>query len=84
MTCNEQLKAYLREQGVSFESQQHTIAFTAQEVAASEHLAGDIVAKVVMAFADGDLVMLVLPASHRADLGKVATALDAAELRLAD
>lgn len=83
MTCNEKLAAYLREQGVPFEQQQHRVAFTAQEVAASEHLAGDLVAKVMMVFADGDIVMLVLPASHRADLTKVATALDATEVWLA-
>jgi len=84
MTCKEKLEAYLREQGVPFERQQHSIAFTAQEVAASEHLPGDIVAKVVMVFADGDMVMLVLPASHRADLTKVSAALAATEVWLAD
>src|SRR5690349_5949853 len=84
MTCNEQLKAYLREQGVPFEQQQHTLAFTAQDVAASEHLSGNMVAKVVMMFADGDLVMLVLPASHRADRVKVAVALGASDVRLAE
>lgn len=84
MTCNEKLEAYLREQGVPFEKQQHRIAFTAHEVAASERLPGDVVAKVVMVFADGTMVMLVLPASYRADLTKVAAALDAKDVWLAD
>jgi Ala-tRNA(Pro) deacylase len=83
MTCNEKLEAYLREQGVPFEKQRHTIAFTAQEVAASEHLPSQMVAKVVMVLADSDMVMLVLPASHRTDLTKVAAALGARDVRLA-
>jgi len=84
MICKEKLEAYLREQGVPFEQQVHHMAFTAHEVAASEHLPGDIVAKVVMVFADGNMVMLVLPASHRADLTKAAAALDARDVWLAD
>jgi len=83
MTCNEKFEAYLREQGVPFEKQQHGIAFTAHEVAASEHLPGDLVAKVVMVFADGNMFMLVLPASHRADLTKATAALDAKDVWLA-
>jgi Ala-tRNA(Pro) deacylase len=83
MRCNEKLEAYLREQGVPFERQSHRVAFTAQEVAASEHLPSDMVAKVVMVFADADMVMLVLPASHRADLTKVAAALGAQNAWLA-
>jgi Ala-tRNA(Pro) deacylase len=84
MTCNEKIEAYLREQGVPFEKQQHRIAFTAHAVAASEHLPDDMVAKVVMVFSDGNMVMLVLPASHRADLTKAAAALDAKDVWLAD
>jgi hypothetical protein len=56
---------------VPFKRQQHSLAFTAQEVAASEHLPDVMVAKLVMVFADADMVMLVLPASHHADLTKV-------------
>jgi Ala-tRNA(Pro) deacylase len=43
-----------------------------------------MVAKVVMVVADGELVMLVLPADLRADLSKVRTVLNARELWLAD
>ena len=41
-------------------------------------------AKVVIAIADGALIMLVLPANHRADLSKVRAALGARELWLAE
>ena len=84
MTCKERVEAYLREQRVPFESQHHRVAFTAQEVAASEHLPGDLIAKVVMVFADADMVMLVLPASHRANLSKVAAELGVINVWLAD
>jgi Ala-tRNA(Pro) deacylase len=84
MTCNQKLEAYLREQGVPFKRQQHSAAFTAHDVAASEHLPDDMVAKVVMVFADANMVMLVLPASQHADLTKVAAALGAKHAWLAD
>jgi Ala-tRNA(Pro) deacylase len=43
-----------------------------------------MVAKVVMVFVDGNMLMLVLPASHRADMAKVAAALGAREVWLTD
>ena len=75
MTCNQKLEAYLHDQGVPFKRQQHSVAFTAHEVAASEHLPDDMVAKVVIVFADATMAMLVLPASQHVDLIKVAAAL---------
>ena len=70
MDCKERLEGYLREQGVPFEIQEHRPAFTAQRVAASEHVKGRMFAKVVMAEADDDLLMLVLPAFATVDTGK--------------
>jgi hypothetical protein len=58
MTSNEQLEAYLREQGVPFKKQQHTIAFTAQDVAASEHLPSDMIAKGREAFSSSQLPLM--------------------------
>jgi Ala-tRNA(Pro) deacylase len=83
MTCQERLTAYLREQQAPFTTQRHRVAYTAQDVAASEHIPGGQVAKVVLVFADGRLVMLVLPASHRIDLTRVGTALGARSVYLA-
>lgn len=84
MSCKERLEAYLHEQQVSFQVQQHPIAFTAQDVAASEHLPGRLVAKTVLVFADARMVMLVLPASYRVDLANVGKLLGTSEVRLAD
>ena len=83
MSCREKLEAYLRDNGVPFQVQHHPVAFTAQKVAASEHIPGKMMAKVVMAFANGKLVMLVLPAPYHVDFAKAATALGVGAVRLA-
>jgi Ala-tRNA(Pro) deacylase len=83
MTCKAKLEAYLRENGVAFELEQHPRAFTAQEVAASEHVPGERFAKVVMVVADGELAMLVLPAPYQVDLNRFAAARAASEVRIA-
>src|SRR3972149_12230009 len=79
MNCKERLEAYLRENKVPFQVIHHPLAYTAQEVAAAEHVPGRMLAKVVMVFADGKMVMLVLPAPCRVDLNKAAVNLGAKE-----
>jgi len=82
MSCKERLEAYLREQQVPFTRQQHRVAYTAQDVAASEHIPGKQMAKVVMVFADGMLTMLVLPATHRVDFVRAGAAIGAKSIYL--
>jgi len=83
MTARQRLERYLREEGVSFETLIHSLAYTAQEVAAAQHTPGRQLAKVVLADADGQLVMLVLPASFRVDFPKLRSVLKAKKVRLA-
>ena len=83
MNCKDRLESYLRDNQVSFETHHHPTAFTAQEVAASEHTPGKMVVKVVMVLADGELVMLAMPAPYQADLDRVGEVLGATEVRLA-
>ena len=83
MTGAQNLLGYLLQRGVPFELHEHRTAYTATEVAAAEHVPGKDFAKVVMVEADGRLVMLVLPASHRANLWRVADMMGALEVRLA-
>jgi len=83
MNCKERLEAYLRENKVPFQVVHHPLAYTAQEVAAAEHVPGKALAKVVMAFANGKMVMLSLPAPWRVNLDKAAAALGVKEIRLA-
>ncbi len=83
MGCKEDLEAYLRENKVPFQIQHHAVAYTAQEVAAAEHVPGRMLAKVVVLFGDGKLAMFVLPAPSRVELDKAAGILGAKDVRLA-
>ena len=74
---------YLREQGVPYEIQHHPTTYTAQELAASEHVPGRQVAKVVMVSSAGRPTMLVLAAIHKVDLRRAATAIGVQDVRLA-
>jgi Ala-tRNA(Pro) deacylase len=62
---------FLNQSKVRYEVLHHPEAFTAQELAAIEHVKGRSHAKVVMVKADGELLMTVLPADHRIDLEKL-------------
>jgi Ala-tRNA(Pro) deacylase len=83
MQCKDRLEAFLRDERVAFQVQQHPLAYTAQEVAASEHIPGRMLAKVVMVVADETMVMLALPAPDRVDVAKLGAALEAKGARLA-
>ncbi len=83
MGCKEDLEAYLRENKVPFQVQHHAVAYTAQEVAAAEHIPGRMLAKVVIILGNGGLAMFVLPAPARVDLDRAAAVLGAKEACLA-
>jgi Ala-tRNA(Pro) deacylase len=83
MSCKDRLEEYLRDNGVPFQVQHHARVFTAQEVAAAEHVPGKQLVKVVMTVADGKAVMLALPASYRVDRTKAAAVLGVTDVRLA-
>jgi Ala-tRNA(Pro) deacylase len=82
VNCKDRLEAYLREKQVPFDVRHHPRAITAQEVAASEHVPGKMLAKTVMVLADGKMVMLALPAPHQVDVDKAGKVLGG-EVRLA-
>ena len=83
MTVSRQLKKFLDGAGVSYKVTKHPEAFTAQEVAAAEHVPGKAMAKVVIVLADKKPVMTVLPASYRVDFKKLKKLLGAKSVRLA-
>ena len=83
MAARKRLEKYLREEGVSFETMIHSVAYTAQEVAAAQHTPGRQLAKVVLVDVDDQLAMLALPASHRVDFPKLKSVLKAKKVRLA-
>jgi len=71
VTVLKKLKDYLEENHVPYELGYHARAYTAQEIAAAQHVPGKEMAKVVMVKVDGKSVMLVLPASYRVDMKKL-------------
>jgi Ala-tRNA(Pro) deacylase len=65
------LREFLEMNKVPYSVHSHPQAYTAQEVAALAHVAGRMLAKVVMAKAGDRLIMLVMPADHRVDLERL-------------
>jgi Ala-tRNA(Pro) deacylase len=62
------LKEFLDKQKVKYVVQEHSPAYTAQEIAASAHIPGKELAKTVVVKIDGKMAMAVLPASYRVDI----------------
>ena len=65
------LKSYLDKNGVDYHVFYHQRVYTAQEVAAAQHVSGKELAKVVMAKVNNELAMMVLPASFMVDMDKL-------------
>ncbi|MCS7338729.1 MAG: YbaK/EbsC family protein [Verrucomicrobiae bacterium] len=77
------LKAFLDTERVRYVSIPHSVAYTAQEVAASAHVPGRQMAKTVIVVMDGRPVMVVLPAHRRVVLEDLRQAAGAEEVRFA-
>lgn len=77
------LKEVLDQAKISYEVYTHPQAFTAQEIAASQHIPGKEMAKVVILKIDGSFVMAVVPASRLVNFKKIKAALGASEIALA-
>ncbi len=79
----QRVREYLISHGVGYEIEHHPPAFTAQEIAAAEHVPGHKFAKPVIINADGRLIMAVLSANRLLDLEKVKSTLGSDDVRLA-
>jgi Ala-tRNA(Pro) deacylase len=79
----QKLRQFLDQQNVKFVTVTHSPAFTALEIAAAAHVPGKEMAKVVMVKIDGELAMVVLPASMKVDFGRLLDATGAQEVELA-
>jgi Ala-tRNA(Pro) deacylase len=77
------LRDVLEANSVAYSVHSHPAAYTAQEIAALQHVKGRSLAKVVIVKSGGDFVMLVLPADRRVDFGKLEAALGRTDLALA-
>lgn len=76
------LEEMLQEKGITYEKHSHRATYTAQALAAEEHVSGYDVAKPVIVKGDGGYTMCVLPACCHLDLNRVG-ALLGQDVRLA-
>ena len=79
----QKLRAFLDENKVKYITIAHSPAFTAQDIAAAAHIPGREMAKAVMVRIDGEMAMVVLPASMMVDFGRLLDATGATEVELA-
>jgi Ala-tRNA(Pro) deacylase len=65
------LQEFMDENKIKYQTLTHSTAYTAQEIAALQHIPGRQMAKVVMVKVGGKLIMTVLPATHHVDLARL-------------
>jgi Ala-tRNA(Pro) deacylase len=83
MAILKRLKEILDKAKISYEVYNHALAYTAQEIAAAQHVSGNELAKVVMIEADDQLVMGVVRGNDKIDLHFVEESLGVRKARLA-
>lgn len=71
MSISDKITAYLKKNQVVFEILEHPLAYTAMEIAGSQHIPGRQMIKSVIVKGDGKFFMCVLPAIHYIDLFKL-------------
>ncbi len=77
------LKEFLDANGVKYVTIHHSVAYTAQEVAASAHVRGKDMAKTVVVRVDGNLAMAVVPAALKVDVRRLKEATGAKSAEIA-
>jgi Ala-tRNA(Pro) deacylase len=83
MPLTEKIRKFLDDNKVRYEILRHERALTTQEVAHAVHITGKEVAKCVMALADDQMLMVVIPAPNRLSLDKLKAHTNANDVRLA-
>ena len=77
------LKDFLDNEHIKYVTIAHSPAYTAQEIAAATHIPGKELAKTVVVKIDGEMAMVVTPASERVELDHLRESLGANEVGLA-
>src|SRR3989338_2739153 len=77
------LKIFLTQQRITVTSMKHPVAYTAQEIAAAQHVPGKQLAKCVLVRTNQGVRLVVLPAVYRVDFAKLKKLLNAKSLILA-
>ncbi len=78
------LKEYLDKHNVKYVTIKHSLAFTAQEIAASAHIKGKELAKTVLIKMNGKMAMCVLPASYKVNFDQLKELMSIENIRLAN
>jgi len=68
MTIAPTIQNYLRENGIEYDLVPHTLSYSANRIAQTAHISGDMLAKGVLLNTDHGYMMAVLPASKKVDL----------------
>lgn len=77
------IREFLDSHGTKYVVMSHSLAYTAQEIAASAHISGKELAKTVMIKIDGKMAMAVLPASFKVDFHLLKNAVGSNDIELA-
>ena len=80
----QKLKEFLDRHGIKYATTSHSLAYTAQEIAASAHITGQELAKTVMVKIDDKMAMAVLPASYKVSFDLLKKAAGASKVELAN
>ncbi len=83
MSILKNLDDFLKTEGVEYEVNVHTEAYTAQEIAARQHVRGKMLAKVVILKSMETLSMVVISANCKVDFLKAKDVFNAPDIRLA-
>lgn len=84
MTISKKIKSYLEKEKVSFEIAEHPLAYTASEIAQSQHVPGKHMVKVVIVKDGGKFLMCVLPSTELIDFAKLERVLGTKSVVLAN
>lgn len=83
MAVSDILRKFLASSKIRYTVARHPVAYTAQEIAAAQHVPGRQLAKSVLVKTERGAVLAVLPAIHLIDLKKLKAALGAKQLTIA-
>jgi Ala-tRNA(Pro) deacylase len=78
------LREFLDQNKIKYVSIKHSLAFTAQEIAASAHIKGKELTKTVLVKIDGKMEMFVLPASNKINFDLLKDLFGGKSVRLAN
>ena len=71
MAISRSLKNYLEEQGVQYDVVRHVHTESSMHTAAAAHVPGDRLAKSVLVVDEEGCLLVVVPSSHRVQLGEL-------------